>query len=230
MIGLSSGAVATSPAEARTAEKPVSAARVREAGRSLAAESARFAGYGWMRGTGGNLSVVVERDPLLLAVTASGLDKSELTERDVVLVGAGGEPADPEDHRSPSAESGLHAHIAARTGASAVFHVHAIDAVIAGHRWPDGVEIRDLEMLKGIGHPAHDVTVRVPVIDNHQDMAVEAARFDAVYVPGTADVPEVPALIVAGHGMYAWGDDVLAARRNLEVAEWLLRYVVATRQ
>ncbi len=102
--------------------------------------------------------------------------------------------------------------------------MHAFDAVVAGHRWPGGVEIRDMEMLKGIGHRAHDETVTIPVIPNDQDMAVEAARFDEVYVPATAEVPEVPALIVASHGMYAWGVDVAAARRHLEIAEWLLRF------
>lgn len=203
--------------------------RVRAAGAALAAEAARFSGYGWMRGTSGNLSLVVDRDPLVLAVTASGLDKSELTERDVVLIGADGAALDSADPRPPSAEAGLHAHIAARTGAGAVFHVHAFDAVVAGHRWPGGVEIRDMEMLKGIGHRAHDETVTIPVIENDQDMAVEAARFDEVYVPATAEVPEVPALIVASHGMYAWGADVAAARRHLEITEWLLRFAVATR-
>ncbi|WP_278102798.1 methylthioribulose 1-phosphate dehydratase [Microbacterium proteolyticum] len=204
-------------------------ARVQEAGAALAAEASRFSGYGWMRGTSGNLSVVIDRDPLVLAVTASGLDKSELTDRDVVLIGADGGALDPDDPRPPSAEAGLHAHIAARTGAGAVFHVHAFDAVVAGHRWPGGVEIRDMEMLKGIGHRAHDETVTIPVIANDQDMAVEAARFDEVYVPATAEVPEVPALIVASHGMYAWGVDIAAARRHLEIAEWLLRFTVATR-
>ncbi|MDU0327581.1 methylthioribulose 1-phosphate dehydratase [Microbacterium sp. KSW2-21] len=203
--------------------------RVRAAGAALAAEASRFSGYGWMRGTSGNLSVVIERDPLVLAVTASGLDKSELTDRDVVLIDEAGNALDPDDTRPPSAEAGLHAHIAARTGAGAVFHVHAFDAVVAGHRWPEGVEIRDMEMLKGIGHLAHGETVTVPVIANDQDMRVEAARFDEVYVPSTAEVPEVPALIVASHGMYAWGVDVAAARRHLEIAEWLLRFAVATR-
>ena len=183
--------------------------RVRAAGAALAAEASRFSGYGWMRGTSGNLSVVVEREPLVLAVTASGLDKSELTERDVVLIDGAGAAIDPDDHRPPSAEAGLHAHIAARTGAGAVFHVHAFDAVVAGHRWPEGVEIRDMEMLKGIGHLAHDETVTIPVIRNHQDMIVEAAWFDEVYRPATAEVPEVPALIVASHGIYAWGTDCL---------------------
>lgn len=203
--------------------------RVRAAGAALAAEASRFSSYGWMRGTSGNLSIVVDRDPLVLAVTASGLDKSELTDRDVVLIGADGTALDPADTRPPSAEAGLHAHIAARTGAGAVFHVHAFDAVVAGHRWPGGVEIRDMEMLKGIGHRAHDETVTIPVIANDQDMTVEAARFDRVYRPATAEVPEVPALIVASHGMYAWGADVPAARRHLEIAEWLLRFAVTTR-
>jgi len=207
----------------------LSTARTLEAGAILAAEAARFSGYGWMRGTSGNLSLVIDRDPLVLAVTASGLDKSELTEADVVLIGPDGSALDADDPRPPSAEAGLHAHIAARTGAGAVFHVHALDAVVAGHRWPAGVQIRDMEMLKGIGHRAHDDTVVIPVIANDQDMAVEAARFDEVYVPATAERPEVPAMIVASHGMYAWGEDAAAARRHLEIAEWLLRFTVATR-
>ncbi|MFT4229030.1 MAG: methylthioribulose 1-phosphate dehydratase [Microbacterium sp.] len=203
--------------------------RVRAAGAALAAEASRFSAYGWMRGTSGNLSIVLDRDPLVLAVTASGLEKSALTDADVVVVDADGAGLDPADTRPPSAESGLHAHIAARTGAGAVFHVHAFDAVVAGERWPGGIELRDMEMLKGIGHLAHDETVVVPVIANDQDMAVEAAWFDEVYVPATGDVPEVPLLVVARHGMYAWGADVAEARRHLEIGEWLLRFAVATR-
>ncbi|MBA8815122.1 methylthioribulose-1-phosphate dehydratase [Microbacterium halimionae] len=203
--------------------------RIREAGATLAAEAARFSGYGWMRGTSGNLSLVLDRDPLVLAVTASGLDKSELTDTDIVLIDGDGVSIDGDDPRPPSAEAGLHAHIAARTGAGAVFHVHAFDAVIAGHRWPGGIELRDMEMLKGIGHSAHDETVWIPVIENDQDMTVEADHFDRVYVPATAEVPEVPVLIVANHGMYAWGADAAEARRHLEIAEWLVRFTVATR-
>lgn len=207
----------------------VDALELKAAGAALAVEARRFSEYGWMRGTSGNLSLVLRRDPLLLAVTASGLDKSGLTDADVVLVDGAGVRADAADPRPPSAEAGLHAHIAARTGAGAVFHVHALDAVVAGHRWPGGVELRDLEMLKGIGHRAHGERVVVPVIANDQNMAVEAARFDSVYEPATPGSPDVPALIVSGHGMYAWGEDVAAARRHLEIAEWLLRFTVATR-
>lgn len=69
------------------------AADLHRAGSVLAAEAARYASFGWMRGTSGNLSVVVSRDPLRLAVTASGHDKGELTASDVVLVdGQGAAP------------------------------------------------------------------------------------------------------------------------------------------
>lgn len=217
---------------ATTVGDPHSLAQVtalHDAGAVLAREASRFADFGWMRGTAGNLSFVLSREPLRLAVTASGLDKSELTAADVVLVDEFGASADDEDPRRPSAESGLHAHIAARTGANAIFHVHALDAVLAGRLWPEGVEVSDLEMLKGIGHPAHDATVTIPVIQNHQDMRVEAERFDAVYAGASDVTPEVPAVIVAGHGMYAWGKNAAQARHHLEITEWLVRYAVAAR-
>ena len=56
------------------------------AGQDLASEAARFAARGWMPGTAGNLSVTLRREPLRLAVTASGLDKGELTASDIVIV------------------------------------------------------------------------------------------------------------------------------------------------
>ena len=117
-----------------------------------------------MPGTAGNLSVTLGRDPLRLAVTASGLDKGELTAGDIVII---------DGRRCRSARRGrigqapLGRGRAARahrgvTGAGAVIHVHALAAVTAAHLWPDGVVLRDLEMLKGIGHSAHDEEVVDP--------------------------------------------------------------------
>ncbi|MFJ8747054.1 methylthioribulose 1-phosphate dehydratase [Embleya sp. NPDC127516] len=195
-----------------------------DAGATLAREAARFAGLGWMRGTSGNLSVVLSRDPLRLAVTASGLDKGELTPEDLVVVDAAGVPVPEEAStppRRPSAEAGLHARVVALTGANAVFHVHAVSAVRAGRRWPAGIELRDLEMLKGIGRSAHDETVTIPVIANSQDMTELGDRLEAALIPG------VPAVVVASHGMYVWGADPIQARHHVEIVEWLLDYRIA---
>jgi methylthioribulose-1-phosphate dehydratase len=187
------------------------------AGQQLADEAARYASMGWMRGTSGNLSVVLDRDPLRLAVTASGLDKGELTDTDYVEIDGDGQPVSA---GIPSAEAGLHARIAAVSGAGAVVHVHALAPVLAGERWPGGVELRDLEMLKGFGRAAHDDVVIVPVIPNGQDMRVLGDAFERGYRADT------PALIVARHGIYVWGDDLRQARHRLECLEWLLRFIL----
>jgi len=45
-----------------------------------------FYGRGWLMGTSGNLSAVVQREPMRLAITASGVDKGELRPEQVLLV------------------------------------------------------------------------------------------------------------------------------------------------
>ena len=192
---------------------------LKEAGAQLAAESARFASFGWMRGTSGNLSVVVGRDPLLLAVTASGHDKGELTSDDVVLVDAEGAAV---RGGKPSAEAELHARVAALTGAGAVVHVHTVASVAMGRRAPGGIVFKDVEMLKGVGQPAHEVEVTWPVIANSQDMKVLGDRLEA------ARDARMPAVVVAGHGLYVWGTDARQARHHTEVVEWLLELELST--
>jgi methylthioribulose-1-phosphate dehydratase len=198
-------------------------------GALLAVEAARFASFGWMRGTSGNLSAVLSREPLCLAVTASGLDKGELSEADIVAVDADGNPMPglAPDGRAgearPSAEAAVHARIAAVTGAGAAVHVHSVAAVAAGHCWPAGVELKGVEMLKGIGVPPADTVVRVPVVRNSQDMGLLGDRIEQ------SRDPRVPAVIVAGHGLYAWGSDILQARHHTEVVTWLLELALATR-
>ena len=115
-------------------------------GARLAAEAARFSALGWMRATSGNLSEVLRTEPLILAVTASGRDKGELRPDDVAVVDAEGDAVKVPgiEPVRPSAEAGLHAHVAAVTGARSVVHVHTLNAVEAAHRWPDGVVLRDL--------------------------------------------------------------------------------------
>jgi methylthioribulose-1-phosphate dehydratase len=209
--------------------KPGDAARVSasEAGRILATEASRFAARGWMLGTAGNLSVRASADPLRFFITASGKDKGELSPDDVALAGSDGEAiADPERPGAPrpSAEAGLHARIYRRTGAGAIFHVHTVSAVAVGarHSAEGAVEVEGLEMLKGIGREAEGDRVRIPIVANHQNMSVLGERFEKSHDPKT------PGLIVASHGLYAWGKDPLQARHHLEIFEWLFQYIAAS--
>jgi methylthioribulose-1-phosphate dehydratase len=198
-----------------------------EVGQMLAAEAARFASLGWMRGTSGNLSAVVSGDPLRLAVTASGLDKGALTAADITVVDSAGRPVPgyPGSSRAvPSAEAALHARAVQLTGAGAVVHVHTIAAVVAGRRWPAGVELTDLEMLKGIGLPAAGETVLLPVMANSQDMTELGCRLERVWNP------RVPGVLVADHGLYAWGPSLLNARHHTEILEWILEFMTVAEQ
>jgi len=231
--------------------------RFAAAAAALVAEAARFAGLGWMRATSGNLSVVLGREPLRLAVTGSGGDKGDLTARDIVEVdgagrpvaavsdtaggsgrsdgaggadvsgAAGGRGAPARAARAvdvvagvrPSAEAALHARLAAATGAGAVVHLHTLACVRAAARHPGGVTLAGLEMLKALGRPADGAPTRLPVVPNSQDMTMLGDAALAALEPG------VPALLVAGHGLYAWGDDLRGARRHAEAVDWLCALV-----
>ncbi len=201
--------------------EPVSVSDIESAGLALARESARFAALGWMRGTSGNVSVVVGRDPLRLAVSASGKDKGESTASDVVLVDADGRAVEA-DAAKPSAEAAFHARIADVVGAGAVVHVHHLGSVVAADRWPTGITVEGLEMLKGIGRAAEGDRVLIPVIANSQDMQELGDRFTKAYESTT------PAVVIAKHGLYAWGRDLMQARHHTEIVAWVLDYVNQT--
>src|SRR5690242_20011000 len=97
----------------------VTASSLAEISELLAAEAVRFASFGWMRGTSGNLSAVVCDDPLRLAVTGSGVDKGTLTAADVSVVDRQGALVSGYAASAsvrPSAEAALHARVVHLTG------------------------------------------------------------------------------------------------------------------
>jgi methylthioribulose-1-phosphate dehydratase len=79
------------------------------------------------------------------------------------------------------------------------------------------LEIEGLEMLKGLeGIHTHASRIRIPVLANDQNLSrlSEAAR------PHLEEAPY--GILIAGHGLYAWGTDLQQARRHLEILEFLL--------
>jgi methylthioribulose-1-phosphate dehydratase len=182
----------------------------------LARASRRLYALGWMRGTSGNVSV---RDGSDILVTASGIDKSAVEAADAVLIDIRGEALPGQDKR-PSAEAPIHAAVISQTEAGAVVHVHSLAAVEAAARWPAGVPLVDVEQLKGIGRGAHGDAVVVPVVSNSQDMADLSGRLLAARDPG------VPGVIVAEHGLYAWGDSLGQAIDRTESFDWLFDHAL----
>ena len=174
---------------------------------------------GWLSATSGNLSVVVRREPLQLAITASGLHKGRLTSDQFLLLGAGG--AVQAGSGSPSAEWRLHVAIIQATGAAAVLHIHSLWSTTLSqlHFRYGGIAISGYEMLKALaGVRSHEHREWLPILENSQDMlALEHAIRDVLRRDAG-----VHGILIRGHGLYTWGCDLEEANRHLEALEFLM--------
>ena len=195
------------------AELPEIARRLAEAGR-------RFDARGWVSGTSGNFSAVITRDPLRLAMTASGAWKGDLTAAEILEVDADGNAALAGSPR-PSAEAGLHLEIVRVRGAGAVLHTHSVWSTLLSdrHAAAGGLAIEGYEMLKGLeGVATHEHREWIPILENDQDMARLAGR-----VRDALDrYPACHALLLRRHGLYTWGATLSQAVRHVEIVEFLL--------
>jgi methylthioribulose-1-phosphate dehydratase len=220
---------------ARTFPPPPASREATEASRAalaaeLAAVVAECHARGWCRGTAGNFSAVLRRRPLILLITPSGADKGGLGAGDLLAVGGDGLPvsgfedARPGPARRPSAETALHCAIVQTLGAGAVLHTHSVAATLLGEHFLErgGLRIRGYEILKGLrGIATHAAETYIPVLANSQDMDELAGGMRAL----AAGTPGLHGLLLAGHGLYTWGEDLAEARRHLEILEFLFEVV-----
>ncbi len=183
----------------------------------LAELGRHFHSRGWALGTSGNFSAVVSRDPLRLAITASGLDKSTLSPVDIVEIDRHGRVVTGSGR--PSAESSLHLAIIRARGAGAVLHTHSIwGTILSDAATEGGVAIEGYEMLKGLdGVDTHEHRERLPVLDNTQDWGAAGPEIEAVL----AEHPEAHGFLIRRHGLYTWGRDLAQAKRQVEILEFL---------
>jgi methylthioribulose-1-phosphate dehydratase len=182
-----------------------------------------FWNRGWSLGTSSNYSVVVNRDPLTLLVTASGKDKSQLRADDFVLVDVEGRPTLPDQPKS-SAETLLHCVAAQRiAGVGAVLHTHSVWSTLLSQRFAaqGGILIEGFEMLKGLsGVTTHQHREWLPIFNNTQDIPVLAAEVTAELAK--PDTRLVHGYLIRGHGIYTWGKNLDEAFRQIEILEFLL--------
>lgn len=186
-----------------------------------------FYNRGWSVGTSSNYSIIFDRSPLELLVTASGMDKGRLSVEDFVRINRDGMPVVPDQPKS-SAETLLHVVVAEKlpeTGA--VLHTHSHWATLLSDYFFDqgAVTFSGFEMLKGLaGISTHETTYRLPIFENTQDIPVLAQQ-----VGEWLDQPRpdhgVHGYLIRKHGLYAWGKDVAEALRHIEIYEFLLECV-----
>ena len=192
---------------------------------SLAAIAKGFHARGWLLGTSGNLSAVVQREPLRIAMSASGVDKGELRAEQILsidenarLVGQDGKPSD---------ESLLHIRIVKERGAGAVLHTHSIwNTILSDVYAPQsGIRIEGYEMLKGLqGVRTHEHAECLPIVENSQDMpGLEETIGETLNQHKGAH-----GFLLRRHGLYTWGENLAQAKRHIEIFEFLLETIGRT--
>ncbi len=181
---------------------------------------------GWMLGTSGNLSAVVERSPLRLAMSPSGCDKGALQPEQFLLIDDRAKAIGSLDV-SPSAESLLHLEIVKQRGAGAVLHTHSIWSTMLSdlNAEAGGLSITGYEMLKGLeGVTTHEHSEWLPILDNSQDMTKLAEQVRDML----GAHPTAHGFLLRRHGLYSWGKDLVQAQRHIEILEFLLEAVGRT--
>jgi methylthioribulose-1-phosphate dehydratase len=186
----------------------------------------RFASArGWVPATSGNFSCRI--DASSVAVTRSGVDKGNLGAAQIAAVELDG-PLPP----GLSAETPLHlARYRADARVGAVVHVHTVAATVLSrlHAADGLLRLSGFEMHKALyGFTTHESDVVLPIFANNQDTGALAAAVEARLAMSAQ--PTVPAYLLAGHGLYAWGRTMEEAKRHIEGIEFLLACALEERR
>lgn len=197
------------------------------ASNDLAGIGRRFYERGWVLGTSGNFSVVLSRDPLRLAITASAVHKGALRPNHILRLDGDGRVHGRRTPFRPSAETALHLEVVRRRDAGAVLHTHSVwSTLLSDVHSPSGVvRIANYEMLKGLtGVSTHEHEEVIPILDNDQDMTRLSARLGATL----DEYPSAKAILLKRHGLYTWGATLGEAERHIEILEFLFEAIGRT--
>jgi len=173
---------------------------------------------GWSPATSTNYSFRLAENPEVIIVSRSGMDKSGFSAADFMEVDMRGQALPAYEGIRPSAETLIHCKLYQLFPETmCIVHSHSVYSVLQSMKNQQAVELSGYEVLKGFeGIKTHETTVHVPVFDNTQDMPSFAETLERERNRLT-----VPAFIMRQHGTYAWGRNLLEAKRHLETAEYL---------
>jgi methylthioribulose-1-phosphate dehydratase len=186
-----------------------------------------FHDRGWMWGTGGNLSARIDRDRYW--VTASGKSKGNLTPLDFINMSLDGNWEATRTGDKPSAETSIHQAIYSLfPEAQACYHVHSIEAnLVSNFAQEDELLLPPLEMVKGLGIWEEKPTCSMALFENHLHVPTISQTIKDRF---SKTPPAIPALLIRNHGVTVWGHSTEKARNNIELVEYIFRYMVLARQ
>lgn len=185
---------------------------------------------GWTPATSSNFSRRSAPGANGFQVSMSGLDKGTFTAQDFIAVDFDGKVTDPaQAHLRPSAETLLHSVVyRLYPQANVVLHCHSVNGTVLSKLYEPqgGLWLKNFEILKGFeGIATHDTRVWLPVFGNAQDMRQLSAQVEAELVKHTP----LYGFMLAGHGLYTWGETTAQAKRHVEVFEFLFESILKLR-
>lgn len=194
----------------------------------------QFYDLGWVSGTGGGISI---RGPEGIYMAPSGVQKERMRPEDIYLL----DPQDLDDARvlcPPATRPDgstlkisecrpLFYNAFRLRDAGAVLHSHSVWSVLASRMFSSTgaageFVCQGLEMQKGLRGVGCFDTVRVPIIAN----TPREAQLTASMAAAIEAYPDVDAVLVAGHGVYVWGQTWAQAKTQAECYDYLFRAVV----
>ena len=170
---------------------------------------------GWSPATSTNYSY---REDDQIWVTRSGVDKAQITLVDFITVNQNAKSIDEFIGIKPSAETQIHCDIYSLfPDVTVILHGHGKYPVLASSRFEHSIEFEGFEIQKGfIGQTTHESKVRIPIFDNNQDM-----RFFSEQLELPKDELVNACFVIRKHGTYAWGKNLVEAKRHLETLDYL---------
>ncbi len=167
---------------------------------------------GWSLATSSNFSARIDQDCFI--ITASGKDKGSLSINDFVMVNL--QQPVPE---KASAETLLHATLYNLIPQTfCVLHTHSVCATFLSLKQPE-IVLEGYEMLKALsGVSTHRHLEVIPVLPNLQDLLALSEDIRRLL----KHQPNIHAFLIAGHGLYTWGESIFKTRTQLEVLEFML--------
>ncbi|PSF35575.1 methylthioribulose 1-phosphate dehydratase [Aphanothece hegewaldii CCALA 016] len=192
----------------------------------LISSASLFYQQGWMVGTAGNLSARLNDGSFW--ITASGKSKGNLQENDFVRMNLEGEVLEsPNPQNCPSAETSIHQAIYSLfSKANACYHVHSVEAnLMTRYIEGDNLPLPPIEMVKGLGIWQENPLVTMPVFKNYLNVPQIAQEIIERF---QNKLPDIPALLILEHGVTVWADSPEKAKNQIEIAEYLFRYILAS--
>ncbi len=175
---------------------------------------------GWSPATSTNYSVRSENKNEYI-ISRSGVDKSNFSKSDLILINPKGEVLPPFNRTGikSSAETEIHTALYERfPDTNCVLHTHSVLGTVLSLALAKERQIvfEGYEILKGLeGNATHELKEIVPIVPNSQEMKDILNNMQNQYATN------VHGFLIAGHGLYTWGKDIATAKRHVETFEFL---------